>query len=174
MNKLTFIVGGARSGKSTLALEIAKKYKRVAFVATCQPLDKEMQYRIKLHKESRPKNWDTFEEPVNLDKLFLEMKSKYDCVIIDCLTLLVSNLMMKKKTLGEILEQVGQMITVLKAKNLKAIIVSNEVGLGIVPDNKLARDFRDIAGKVNQLVAKKSNEVFFTVSGIPMKIKGDN
>ena len=172
MSKIIFILGGARSGKSTYALSLAKKYRKVAFVATCQPLDKEMQERIRLHKEARPGYWKTFEEPRDLNFLLIKMGNTFDCILIDCLTLLVSNLILAGYKKEEILEKIEAMLAILRKQKAKVIMVSNEVGLGLVPANKLGRDFRDIAGKVNQTAAKQANEVFFTISGIPMKIKG--
>ncbi len=172
MGKIILILGGARSGKSTYALELAKKYKRVAFVATCQGLDKEMKQRIKLHQESRPRSWQTFEEPKNVDLLLKKLVNKFDCIIIDCLTLLVSNLLLAGGGQKTIEAKISKALAELKNKKTNAIIVSNEVGLGIVPEHKLGRDFRDIAGKVNQAVAKEATEVFFTISGIPTRIKG--
>lgn len=173
MGKIILILGGARSGKSTYALELAKKYKKVAFIATCQALDKEMEERINLHKKTRPKHWDTFEEPEKLTELLSRIGNDFDCILIDCLTLLVSNLTLSGKSQEAVVKNIEEMLVVLKKKKAAVIMVSNEVGLGIVPDNKLGRVFRDIAGRVNQAVAKKAGEVYFTVSGIPMRIKGD-
>ncbi len=172
MSKITFILGGARSGKSAFALKTAKySVGKIAFLATCEAKDAEMKKRINLHKKNRPAHWKTFEEP-NLDPSSLKkLAAKFDTVIIDCLTLLVSNLMltgMNSKTIENKFKEIMRIINKGKAK---VIIVSNEVGLGIVPENKLARDFRDIAGRVNQLVAKESEEVFFLISGIPWRIK---
>ena len=172
MSKLIFVTGGARSGKSNYALSIAKKHKRVAFIATCQPLDQEMAKRIKLHRQSRPENWQTFEEPQKVALMLNKMDGNFDCVLIDCFTLLVSNLLLAKFTESKIFGEIQSILTNIKKKKATTIIVSNEVGLGLVPNTRLGRDFRDIAGKVNQLVAEKANEVFFTVSGIPLKIKG--
>ena len=171
MGKIILILGGARSGKSTYALSLAKKHKKVAFVATCQGLDKEMQERIRLHKKTRPSHWKTFEESKNLTPLLMSLENNFDCIIIDCLTLLVSNLILNRHKEDEILKKIEAMLVNLKNKKAKAILVSNEVGLGLVPANKLGRGFRDISGKVNQLVAKEANEVFFTVSGIPLRVK---
>jgi len=171
MSKLTFIIGGARSGKSRYALSLAKKYKKVAFIATCQPLDKEMAERIKLHQNARPKNWKTFEETKELAPLLIKIGDRFDCIIIDCLTLLVSNLILSGCKENRILKKIILMLTNLRKKKARVIIVSNEVGLGLVPTNKLGRNFRDIAGKVNQLVAQEADEVFFTITGIPTKIK---
>ena len=172
MAKITFILGGARSGKSMYALKLAKKRKRVAFIATCQALDKEIQERILLHKKQRPKHWKTFEEPIDLNPLLMRIGNSFDCILIDCLTLLVSNFMLAGYKREEIFEKIEAILAILRKKKAEVIMVSNEVGLGLVPANKLGRDFRDIAGKVNQTAAKQANEVFFTISGIPMKMKG--
>lgn len=172
MGKIILVLGGARSGKSTYALELAKKQKRVAFVATCQGLDKEMKERIKLHRDSRPRSWQTFEEPKDIDSLFPKLVNKFDCILLDCLTLLVSNLLLEGGSQKTIEGKITKALALLRNKKADLIIVSNEVGLGIVPEHKLGRDFRDIAGKVNQAVAKEATEVFFTISGIPTRIKG--
>lgn len=173
MAKIIFILGGARSGKSTFALELVKKdKKKVAFIATCQPLDKEMAQRIKFHKKIRPGDWQTFEEPYKVSGLLHKIGTKFEVILIDCLTLLMSNLMLKGLKEDAITQEVNNILSALNKIKVKAIIVSNEVGLGIVPQNKLARDFRDISGKINQAVVRKSDEVFFMVSGIPTKIKG--
>ncbi len=172
MSKITLILGGARSGKSTYAIALAKKYKKVAFVATCQALDKEMAERIELHRKTRPQNWKTFEESKDIASLLMKIENGFDCIIIDCLTLLVSNLILSGIKEKQILEKINAMLANLRKKKAKTIIVSNEVGLGIVPKNKLARNFRDIAGKINQIIAQESDTVFFMVAGIPMQLKG--
>ncbi|MDD5408708.1 MAG: bifunctional adenosylcobinamide kinase/adenosylcobinamide-phosphate guanylyltransferase [Candidatus Omnitrophica bacterium] len=171
MKKITLILGGSRSGKSTYALELAKKHKKVAFIATCQGLDKEMRERIRLHKEARPRHWETFEEPKEPGKLIGKLSNSFDCILIDCLTLLVSNLVLSGNKQEQILKKIKELLSVLDKKKVRIILVSNEVGLGLVPANKLGREFRDIAGRVNQLVANKADEVFFIISGIALKIK---
>ena len=171
MGKITLILGGARSGKSTQALNLAKGIKKTAFIATCQGLDKEMKERILKHKVVRPRNWKTFEEAKELAKLLVRIDNSFDCIIVDCLTLLVSNLVLSGCKDEAIVDKIKAFLSELKKKKAKAIIVSNEVGLGIVPANKLARRFRDIAGKVNQLVAKESDEVLFIISGLPLVVK---
>jgi adenosylcobinamide kinase/adenosylcobinamide-phosphate guanylyltransferase len=171
MGKLTLILGGARSGKSTQALNLAKGIKKVAFIATGQSRDMEMKERILKHKAVRPKNWETFEEPKKLADLLSKIDNSFGCIIIDCLTLLVSNLILSGNKDEEIADKIRASLAQLKKKKAKVIIVSNEVGLGIVPDNKLARRFRDIAGRVNQLVADKADEVLFVVAGLSLKIK---
>ena len=172
MAKIIFILGGARSGKSTYALELTKKYKKkVAFIATCQALDKEMTQRIKFHKKARPRDWQTFEEPYKVSGLLNKIGAKFDVILIDCLTLLVSNLILKGLKVDAITQEINNILSALNKIEGKAIIVSNEVGLGIVPNTKLGRSFRDVAGKINQAVAQESDEVFFMVSGIPWRIK---
>ncbi len=179
MAKITFILGGARSGKSTFALELAKKYRQVAFIATCQGLDKEMQQRIKSHQDSRPKAWKTFEEPKEITHALGKIRNDFSCIVLDCLTLLVSNLILSGASHVAIENRIREVLQQLKKFKGRVIIVSNEVGLGIVPRTKLGRNFRDIAGRVNQLMAANADEVFFLISGIPVRIKskkerGDN
>ncbi|MCQ9205720.1 MAG: bifunctional adenosylcobinamide kinase/adenosylcobinamide-phosphate guanylyltransferase [Omnitrophica bacterium] len=172
MGKIVFILGGARSGKSSFAVELAKgRNKKVAFVATCQALDREMKERIKLHIKKRPQNWQTFEEPKNLSFLLKKISRVVDVIIIDCLTLLVSNLSLGGLDDKAIEDKVSEILKVLKSAKAKSIIVSNEVGLGIVPRNRLGRNFRDLAGRINQIVAKQADRVFFMVSGLPLQIK---
>lgn len=172
MGKITFILGGARSGKSTYALILAKKRaQKTAFVATCQSLDSEMKQRIQLHKKARPLDWQTFEEPYDILKVLKKMGGKFDCIIIDCLTLWVSNLMLAKYKNDFIEVKINEIIKHLKKINGRSIIVSNEVGLGIVPVNRLARNFRDIAGAVNRIAAGQADEVLFMAAGIPLKVK---
>lgn len=172
MGKIIFILGGARSGKSRFAIKLAKeRAKKVAFIATCQPKDLEMKKRINIHKKARPRNWQSFEEPEDLSLLLKRIGSKFEVIVIDCLTLWVSNLLIKGLKEYLIKNKVNKMLAILRRIRGKSIIVSNEVGLGIVPENKLARDFRDIAGRINQIIAEKSDEVFFLVSGIPLRIK---
>ncbi len=171
MGKITFIVGGARSGKSEYALKLAFKAKDVAFIATCEALDDEMAARIKLHKLSRPKHWTTYEEPLAVAEILKKRSAGHDLILIDCLTLLVTNLLLKKKTTGQIETEVVSTMKALKRHKGASVIVSNEVGLGIVPDNRLGRVFRDIAGQMNKIVAERSGRVIFMVSGIPWRIK---
>lgn len=171
MGKIIFVIGGARSGKSRFAAEIAKKSKcKTAFIATCEALDNEMKKRISLHKKNRPSSWRTIDEPLDLFSAVKKAKNA-DCIIIDCLTLWVSNLMLKNKTEPAIIKEINSITGHLKKIPGKSIIVSNEVGLGIVPDNKLARDFRDIAGRLNQLFAEKADQVFMMHAGIPLQLK---
>jgi len=172
MKKIVFITGGARSGKSKFAMERAKKSKSVLCVATYRRTgDKEMEERIKNHKMARPKNWRVMEEPVELSKIIKKAARNFKVVLIDCITLWVSNLILKRKTMEDISKKTQELINTLKKTDSIFIIVSNEVGLGVVPDTKMGRRFRDIAGKVNQIIAGNANEVYFMVAGIPMRVK---
>lgn len=174
MGKIIFIIGGAKSGKSNFAVKLAKKQaSKVAFIATCEAKDLEMKKKIAAHKKNRPAHWETFEEFADITSLLNNIGFKFKVIILDCLTLLLTNFLLKGAKEEDIEYQIKEMLNTLKKIKSKTIIVSNEVGLDIVPKNKLARKFRDLAGKVNQMVAKESNEVFFLVAGIPWKMKGD-
>lgn len=172
MGKLILILGGARSGKSRFAVNLAKKYGgRVSFIATCKPLDLEMKIRIHIHKKARPSHWQTFEEPEDLPLLLKQIGAKSKVIIIDCLTLWVSSLLLKGFSENNIEDKINEILSSLSKIKAKSIVVSNEVGSGIVPKNELARNFRDIAGKINQIVAEESDNVFFMLAGIPLKMK---
>ncbi|MFH1868721.1 MAG: bifunctional adenosylcobinamide kinase/adenosylcobinamide-phosphate guanylyltransferase [Candidatus Omnitrophota bacterium] len=172
MGTIIFILGGARSGKSTYAVSTAKKLnKDVAFVATCQPLDNEMKQRIEKHKKSRPLSWKTYEEPRELPQLIEKIAKKHKVIIIDCLTIFISNLLLSSKSEKRIYGSINKVLDMAGSCKSTLIIVSNEVGLGIVPENKMARRFRDIAGNVNKIVAKRADQVFLMTAGIPVNIK---
>jgi len=169
MGKLIFILGGARAGKSSFALELAQKSgKRVTFIATATPMDSEMRKRIKNHKNTRPRNWKTIEVTNNLDKKIDQEKNRM--VLIDCLTIYIYHLM-KNLNQDKILNQVKKIIRVIKKSNSKVIVVSNEVGSGIVPNNKLSRDYRDVLGKVNQIFTQAADEFYLMFAGFPIDIK---
>lgn len=172
MKKFIFILGGARSGKSKYAVKLAKKLKgQVAFIATTTSPDGEMRKRIKLHKISRPRHWKLIEEGKDIGKVLSTLNNKYRIVLIDCLGLLISNLLANNLEDKEIeVKVIGLIRTVLKT-NLITILVSNEVGTGIVPENAIARRFRDLLGLSNQMMAEKADEVILMHSGIPVKIK---
>lgn len=172
MGKIIFILGGARSGKSSFSVKLASgSKKKVAFIATGQAGDYEMKKRILLHKRSRPEHFVTIEEAYDLSGRVRKDAARFDIVIIDCLTLFISNLMLKKYSEEKIIKEINDLLLELRKIKAKTIIVSNEVGLGVVPRTRLGRDFRDMAGKVNQTVAKAASSVFFMVSGLPMKVK---
>ena len=169
---MIFITGGCRSGKSTLALELARKNKgRTAFVATAVGFDGEMRKRIGDHKKLRPAGWKTFEEPDDLSGLLSSLPKDFKTVIIDCVTIYLTNLLVAKKNIKKIEEEMAAVIRAIQSSPASYIVVSNEVGAGIVPATGLGRKFRDLAGEVNKQLASAADEVYFMVSGIPMKIK---
>jgi len=173
MKKTVFITGAVRSGKSSLALKLAKaSCKQVVFLATCKPQDAEMKKRVHKHKQSRPKTWKTIEEDINVPALIRKFKTEKELIILDCLTLWVSNLLCSGCKEKEILKKIDDLLSALKKTKATVIIVSNEVGWGIVPDNEMARIFRDIMGIAHQKVAKISDEVYLVVSGMMLKMKG--
>jgi len=167
--KLIFITGGARSGKSSLALRIGGQLPGPrAFVATLEPRDEEMAARREHHRRERGAEWQTFEEPLDVPGR-LAAVSGYPVVVIDCLTLWLSNL------LGSAQDPetaVSRLLPAARNSGATVILVANEVGMGIVPEKPLARRFRDLAGTMNQRVAAAADEVFLAVAGIPLMIKG--
>lgn len=174
--KTVLILGGARSGKSAFAQEIASSMgTKVLFCATAEPLDHEMQTRIAKHKESRPEKWDTMEVSKNVAVELNKMACKYNAIIIDCITLLVANCLGNddKSIRGEqcIDDEISRLIECINKKVSNYILVSNEVGSGLVPDYKLGRIYRDMLGKTNQRLAKCADEVYLMVAGLPLKIK---
>jgi adenosylcobinamide kinase/adenosylcobinamide-phosphate guanylyltransferase len=170
--KMIFITGGARSGKSSFALNEASKLKgQKAYIATAEALDDEMKLRIEKHKRDRGSDWDAYEEPLNISALLSKIGNKYDAVVLDCLTLWLSNIMHKTESPEEEIKGLTDALQ-SSEKSLVIYIVSNEIGMGIVPDNELAREFRDLAGFLNQEIAGLADEVYLVTSGIPIKIKG--
>ena len=172
--KLILITGGARSGKSRFAQKLADAMKgRKVFLATAQALDEEMKSRIEQHKKERPSGWDTIEETHYLNSAIKDCDGKYEVVLIDCLTMWMFNLLERNSSSeSEILKEVRTLIAHCKAIQSTVIIVSNEVGSGIVPANRLSRQFRDIVGNANQEVASIADEVYLVTASISLKLKG--
>lgn len=172
MSKLVFISGGVRSGKSSFAVSLAKREgKEVTFVATAKPIDREMVEKIKKHKRSRPKNWLTLEVERSLIE---EIKgARGDTLLLDCLTLYVSQILSSKGEISreDILKEIRSFIEFAKNSFSLTIVVTNEVGSGVIPEKPVGRKFSEILGEVNQLVAKSSDEAYLLVSGIPLKVK---
>ncbi len=168
--RITFVIGGAKSGKSSFALDRASACpgSRV-YIATAQAFDTEMEDRIAQHRKERGGGWDTIEEPLRMAEMLRSASGRYDIILIDCLTLWLSNLLLGDEDMEKEMEV---FITVLAARQPSQVfIVSNEVGQGIVPDNALSRQFRDIAGRLNQKVARIADEVYLVTAGIPLMIK---
>ncbi len=174
MGKLIFITGGVRSGKSGYAAELAKRMgKEVIFLATGSAEDEEMRERIRLHKKARPSHWKTIEEKKDLIFVLSNISSPQKVIIIDCLGFLVSNLLLDDQEEESIIGQVRKIANLILEGSHIAIVISNEVGWGVVPTSKLGRKFRDILGRANQIMAKYAQEVYLMVSGIPVKLKSE-
>lgn len=165
------IIGGTRSGKSDFAIKLSSSVKGTkAYLATAEPLDPEMRERIELHKRSRPGDWDTIEEPVRIYDRIGEISNEYNLILIDCLTLWLSNIMGRMNR-DLVIKEIDRLAGQVKSASSNIVLVSNEVGMGIVPDNELARSFRDLSGLMNQKMADISSEVHLLFSGIPLRIK---
>jgi len=185
MTELILVTGGARSGKSTFAEQRAKELgENILYVATSKPIDDEMKHRIAKHRAQRPSEWETFEGYKNLDAELADKVEGKDAVLLDCITIMVTNLMLDEEfdwesltrsRVGQIentiLHQIKRLISLSKMSDTPFILVTNEVGMGVVPPSAMGRDFRDIAGRMNQILAKAADEVYFCVSGIPMRVK---
>jgi 5,6-dimethylbenzimidazole synthase len=170
--KKILITGGCRSGKSRYALELAKSISGTKrFIATAEALDDEMKQRIDNHRMERGKDWQTIEEPLELARVLQQVGNVPGPVVVDCLTLWLSNRLMQEDSRQTIMDHIDQALKNISDNQATYIFITNEVGDGIVPENKLAREFRDLAGEINQRVAQYCDEVFVTVSGIPVKIK---
>ena len=175
--------GGARSGKSEFAEQLALSLKgRKAYIATGQAFDDEMKDRIKKHQLRRGKEWITFEIPLHLHKNWEQIKNVSDVILIDCLTMFTSNHVFAHGDINTqedanriesiILEELRLLLQAINNSNDKTVIfVTNEIGLGIVPENKLARYFRDITGRVNREVASVANKMYLTISGVTIELK---
>ena len=179
MSRLTLILGGARSGKSSHAQSLADATgKSVTFIATAQALDEEMSSRIQKHRAERPTAWETLEIPCDLAAHIPHIKS--DVIILDCITLLVSNLLMQfvkddlvdeKPFMMAVEKEIEALILAIPEQDQDWFIISNEVGLGLVPPYQMGRVYRDALGWANQLLAREADKVLFMVAGIPTTIK---
>lgn len=176
---LTLIVGGARSGKSRYAQALCRDVRNVVFIATANAActDEEMSARISRHRAERPRHWITIEEPLYLERVMREAAPSDATLLVDCITLWVSNLMLEYKTLADderenrILKDVAEFAQATHKRQV--IAVSNEVGSGIVPNNEVGRAFRDLQGLVNQSIAHVATRVVFIVAGLPLVLKDE-
>ena len=177
--KLILITGGARSGKSSFAESLAQKMgENITYIATAQALDEEMRERIVEHRKRRPKNWQTVEETVQVDRVIEEVDTQTEVIIIDCMALLISNLISdfsekssKDIFASKVQEKIEHIIKASLKYQATVIIVSNEVGSGLVPTNPTGRFYRDILGRANQSIARNADLVYLLVAGIPLLIK---
>jgi adenosylcobinamide kinase/adenosylcobinamide-phosphate guanylyltransferase len=173
MKSTIFVIGGCRSGKSSHALRLGESLpgRHKLFVATCVPQDSEMHQRVQRHQQDRGPQWSTLEVPVELAQSIVQFGASADLMLVDCLTLWVSNLMLAHENQKPIDDCVEGLCAVLRDPPCPLVLVSNEVGAGIVPENPLARRFRDIVGWTNQQVAAACRQVIWMVAGIPVPIK---
>lgn len=166
---LTLVLGGARSGKSAFAERLAAEGGgEVTYVATAQAFDEEMRERITLHRTQRPASWKTLEAPLALPETLGEARLGGGVVLVDCLTLWLSNLMLAERDPEP---ATAHLLEALRGPGGDVICVSNEVGLGIVPDNALARRFRDAQGRLNQAIAAEADRVVLMAAGLPLELK---
>jgi len=181
MSKFTFILGGARSGKSTYAERLAMQSgKRVLYVATAQALDDEMQSRIEAHRRGRSSDWQTREFAAGVGKQLLATPVEAELVLVDCLTLLVSNLVLKASTDPDqpdvaeatvsVQSEIRGLMQAIQSIDADWLVVSNEVGQGLVPPYPIGRLYRDLLGWANQEMAQQADEVIWMVAGIPVPI----
>lgn len=181
MGKLTLILGGARSGKSTYAEKLAARHGgRVAYIATAQALDEEMQSRIATHRRQRPEAWQTLEIPSRVGLALAERPPQVEVVLLDCLTLLVANCLLEaspdadhpneRAAASRVQSEIDELIAAIQASPAQWIVVSNEVGLGLVPPYPLGRIYRDLLGLANQQLARQAAQVVFMIAGMPMRL----
>ncbi len=177
--RMILLLGGARAGKSAYAMRLAQEGERasgnlVCFIATAQGLDEDMTKRIARHRAERPTNWRTIEEPCQIDEA-LGQASEARIVIVDCLTLFVSNWLMRHEDEHECEEFVRRIsrnfLALARTRQQTIICVSNEVGLGVVPNTNLGRAFRDLLGRVNQEFAVAADEAYLLIAGLPLQLK---
>lgn len=179
MSTITLITGGARSGKSSFAEQLAGQRGQVVYIAPCQALDEEMAERIALHQKRRPSYWRTIEETLELAAAVRSAPLDY-CLLVDCLGLWVSNMLLQDEeaalqapqSFASLLQDhTTELLVALRQRTGPAILVTNEVGMGLVPPYKLGRVFRDCLGRVNALVALQADEVYLCAAGIPLCLK---
>ena len=180
MSKIILITGGARSGKSTFAEKLAASLTegKKAYIATAQIFDEEMANRVKIHQSRRDDTWVTFESPFEAEKAIEDADKTADVLLFDCMTIYISNFLCAYESLDdldniniELKNLINKLLDAAKKISGTIIIVTNEVGCGIVPENKLARVFRDCAGIANQMVAAAADEVYLTVCGLSVNLK---
>jgi adenosylcobinamide kinase/adenosylcobinamide-phosphate guanylyltransferase len=169
----TLVLGGARSGKSRWAQALAGKAERVAYVATAQARDAEMREKIRRHQEDRPRHWQTLEEPLDLAHALLDNAAHFDLMLVDCLTVFAANLVEVAETdPGSMEPRIEGFLAALRTAPVSIVLVSNEVGSGVVPPYPLGRRYRDVLGELNQRVAVIADHVVLMVAGLPLALKG--
>lgn len=171
MSRHVLILGGARSGKTSLAERMAMRLgSKPAYMATAEALDDEMTERVAAHQRSRSAQFATVEEPLELPEALFATAQQHDVILVDCLTLWITNLLSMERDVADEVEVLAD--TLQSIESTRVLLVSNEVGLGIVPDNALARTFRDLTGSAHQRLGEICSDVYFVAAGIPMVVKG--
>jgi len=170
--QITLVLGGAQSGKSYHAQQLASAFERVTFIATARRTDREMRRKIARHRRARPASWKTVEAPVDLDKAIGSQSQKADVLLIDCLTIYADNIAgTKKKRKSHANDCIEEICEAIRASEASVIVVSNEVGSGIVPEYPSGRLYRDFLGQMNQKIAQIADRVILMVAGVPITIK---
>ena len=170
---MQLILGGARSGKSRLAEQIAKDSNlNVTYIATAQAFDHEMQARIDHHQAQRPRHWTVIEEPLYLADCLIELDQPNQVILVDCLTLWMSNLLMHENAELQ-MQQCQKLLDILPILQAEVILVSNETGLGVIPMGEISRKFVDESGRLHQQLGQIAEKVIFCVAGFPMMLKGE-
>jgi adenosylcobinamide kinase / adenosylcobinamide-phosphate guanylyltransferase len=168
-NPVTLVLGGVRSGKSHYAQQLGESLGRVVFLATAHASDDEMRRKVARHRNSRPAHWQTVEEPLRLAEAVVQYGSECDLMIIDCLTFFAANLLDAD---GDEQIRIDALCSVLASPPCAVVLVSNEVGSGVVPEYPSGRRFRDLLGEMNQSVARVASNVLLLVAGLPLVLKG--
>lgn len=171
--QITLVLGGAQSGKSYYAQQLASQFERVTFIATGRRTDAEMRRKIDRHRRERPSSWRTVEAPLDLDKAIGSQSQNADVLLIDCLTVYIDNVIgTREKRNSYTKDCIDEVCGAIRACEASVIVVSNEVGSGIVPEYRSGRVYRDFLGQMNQQIAQMANQVVLMVAGVPMTIKG--
>lgn len=171
MKRIILVTGGSRSGKSKHALKLAAPYNNKVFIATAEATDDEMRARIELHRRERDPSFLTLEEPVELAATLKSLPEGTEVAVLDCITVWLANLAHRDKIIDGICPEIDAFLDTLDTPVCHLILVTNEVGMGIIPGDSVTRRFRDKAGAVNQELAQRAHEVIFTVCGIPLRVK---
>lgn len=169
---VTLVLGGVRSGKSRFAVEYARRFPRVGFVATATASDEEMLEKIRRHRLERPESWWTIEEPLELARVLNEGAAPFDLLLIDCLTFFASNLLDSSSDSSEVAIRLDCFLDALRTTPASVVLVSNEVGSGVVPAYPAGRRFRDLLGEINRKVATIADNAVLLVAGLPLTLKG--
>jgi adenosylcobinamide kinase/adenosylcobinamide-phosphate guanylyltransferase len=171
MKRITLVTGGSRSGKSKIALHLAAPYENKAFIATAEPIDAEMLARIERHRRERDSSYLTVEEPVNLDIALKSLPKESEVAVLDCLTVWLGNLFYREKIIDGVCPEITAFLDILDSPPCHLILVTNEIGMGVIPADSTTRHFRDLAGALNQQLAERAHEVILSVSGISLRVK---